>query len=65
MSRSVMATQRAIGAHRASAPGLSCCRRAILFVGPAHHDPERVIRQWPLQRLGFIPRRANRPALFI
>jgi hypothetical protein len=47
-----MATQRAIGAHRASAPGLSCCRRAILFVGPAHHDPERVIRQRALQRLG-------------
>jgi len=22
----------------------SCCR-AILFVGPAHHDPERIVRQ--------------------
>ena len=35
------------------------CRRAILFVGPAHDDPERVIRQWPLQRLSFVPRRAH------
>ena len=26
-------------------------RRAILFVGPAHDDPERIIRQWPLQHL--------------
>ena len=24
-------------------PSWSCCRRAILFVGPAHDDPERVI----------------------
>jgi hypothetical protein len=31
----------------------------ILFVGPAHDDPERVIRQWPLQRLGFVPRRTH------
>ena len=29
----------------------SCCHRAIAFVGPAHDDPERIVRQWPLQRL--------------
>jgi hypothetical protein len=34
-------------------------RRAILFVGPAHVDPERIIWQWPLQRLGLVPRRAH------
>ena len=44
----------------------SCCRRAILFVGPAHDDPERVIRQWPLQRLRFIPWRPHpHVALFV
>jgi len=32
----------------------SRCRRAILFVSPAHHDPERIVRQWPLQRLGLM-----------
>ena len=37
----------------------SRCRRAIFFVGPAHDDPERVIRQWPLQCLGLIPRCAH------
>jgi hypothetical protein len=31
----------------------------ILLVGTAHDDPERVIRQWPLQPLRFIPRRAH------
>jgi hypothetical protein len=41
-------------------PSWSCCRRAILFVGPAHDDPERVIRQRALQRLGLIPRCAHR-----
>jgi hypothetical protein len=25
--------------------GIPCCRRAILFVGPAQDDPERVVRQ--------------------
>jgi hypothetical protein len=32
----------------------SCCRRAVLFVGPTHDDPERIVRQWPLQRLGLV-----------
>jgi hypothetical protein len=32
----------------------SGCRRAILFVGSAHDNPERAIRQGPLQRLGFV-----------
>jgi hypothetical protein len=42
------------------------CRRLVLFVGPAHDDPERVVRQWPLQRLGFIPRCAHQNvSLFI
>ena len=27
----------------------SCCRRGILLVGPAHDNPERVVRQWRLQ----------------
>jgi hypothetical protein len=31
----------------------SCCRRAILFVGPAHDDPERIVGQRALQRLGL------------
>jgi hypothetical protein len=38
---------------------VSCCRRAILLVSPTHDDPERVIRQWPLQSLGLVPRRAH------
>ena len=25
----------------------------------AHHDLERIVRQWPLQRLGLVPRRAH------
>jgi hypothetical protein len=32
----------------------------IFLLRPAHHDPERIIRQRPLQRLGLIPRRASR-----
>src|SRR5258708_16502866 len=40
-------------------PSWSCCRRAILFLSTAHDDPERVIRQRPLQRLGLIPRPAH------
>jgi len=35
------------------------CRYLVFLVGAAHHDPERVIRQWPLQRLGLIPRCAH------
>src|SRR5712672_1494081 len=34
-------------------------RCAILFVGPAHDDPERIIRQRPLQRLSLNPWRAH------
>jgi hypothetical protein len=37
----------------------SRCRRAILFVGPTHDDPERIIRQWSLQRLRLVPRRTH------
>jgi hypothetical protein len=33
--------------------------RPIFHVRPSHHDLERIIRQWPLQRLGLIPRRAS------
>jgi hypothetical protein len=40
-------------------PLCSCCRRAILFVGPAHDDPERIIRQRSLQCLRLIPWRAH------
>ena len=39
-------------------------RRAFLFVGPGHHDPERVIRQWPLQRLRLVPRCAHPDVTF-
>jgi len=39
-----------------NSPSWSCCRRAILLVGAVHHDPERVVRQRPLQCLGLIPR---------
>ena len=34
-------------------------RRAILLVGAARHDPKRVVRQRPLQRFRFIPRRPH------
>ena len=33
--------------------------RAILFLSSTHDDPERVVRQRSLQRLGFVPRRAH------
>ena len=31
----------------------------IFLVRASHHDPECLIRQGPLQRLGLIPRRAS------
>jgi hypothetical protein len=31
----------------------------IFLVRAAHHDPDHIIRQRPLQRLGFIPRCAH------
>jgi hypothetical protein len=34
-------------------------RRLIFLLRPTHHDPKRIIRQRPLQRLGLIPRRAH------
>ena len=34
-------------------------RRAVFLVGTTRHDPQSVIRQWPLQGLGLIPRRAH------
>jgi hypothetical protein len=38
-------------------------RRTVMLlraiVCPAHDDPERIIRQWPLQRLGLVPRCAH------
>jgi hypothetical protein len=34
-------------------------RNPIFLVRAAHHDPERVIRQLPLQRLRVIPMRAH------
>ena len=54
------------GRQRANrSPSLSCCRRAILFVGAAHDDPERIIRQRPLQGLRFIPRCAHPNVLLL
>jgi hypothetical protein len=35
--------------------GVSCGSLVFLF-RPAHHDLQRIIWQWPLQRLGLIPR---------
>jgi hypothetical protein len=32
---------------------------AIFLIRPTHDDHERIIRQWPLQCLGFIPWRAH------
>ena len=38
----------------------SLSRRGLVFlVRAAHHDLQRIILQWPLQRLRFIPRRAH------
>jgi hypothetical protein len=34
-------------------------RRAVFFVSPARNDLQHVVRQWPLQHLRFIPRRAH------
>jgi hypothetical protein len=34
-------------------------RRLIFLVGAAHDDLERVVGQWPLQRLRLVPRRAR------
>jgi hypothetical protein len=40
--------------------------RPIFLVRTAHHNPERIIRELPLQRLGLIPWRAHpNVALFI
>jgi hypothetical protein len=30
-------------------------RRPIFLILTAHHDLERIIRQWPLQRLRLVP----------
>ena len=44
----------------------SSCGCLVFLVSAAHHDLERVIRQWPLQRLRLIPRRTHPDvALFI
>ena len=56
---------------RVAAPNARACerllgRRPIFLVGPARYDLERLVRQRPLQRLGFVPRRAHpNVALFI
>ena len=34
-------------------------RRAVFLIGATRHDPQSVIRQWPLQGLGLVPRRAH------
>jgi hypothetical protein len=31
----------------------------ILLVGTSEHNLQGIIRQWPLQRLGLVPWRAN------
>src|SRR5271168_364484 len=33
--------------------------RTVFFISAARNDLQRVVRQWPLQRLCFIPRRAH------
>src|SRR5260370_31557157 len=40
-------------------PVMGLCRRAVLFVCPARHDLQRIVGQWPLPRLGLIPRCAH------
>jgi hypothetical protein len=34
-------------------------RRAVFLVGSTRYDPQSVIRQWPLQGLRLVPRRAH------
>ena len=43
----------------AASATLISCRRPVFLVRPSHHDLERIIRQWPLQRLRLVPRRAH------
>src|SRR5271169_5590481 len=35
------------------------CRRLVFLIGATRHDLQRVVGQWPLQRLCLIPRRAH------
>ena len=40
-------------------------RGLVLFVGASRSDPQHLIRQRPLQRLGLIPRRAHPDIAFL
>ena len=46
-------------------PFARLCRSLVLFVLPARDNLERVIGQWPLQRLRLIPRRAHPDVPFL
>ena len=53
----------------ARGPRLQCFRSSgcnpIFLVGTAHHDLERVVRQWSLQRFRLFPRRAHPDVAFL
>ena len=40
------------------------CSRTVFFISAARNDLQRVVRQWPLQRICFIPRRAHPDVTF-
>lgn len=52
------AAMRFVGWSRRASQPASLCRRLVFLLRPAHHDLEGVIRQWLLQRLRLVPRRA-------
>jgi hypothetical protein len=51
------------GMPRCVRPDVDCAqcsrRRPVFLVGTTRDDLQRVVGQWPLQRLGFVPRRAH------
>lgn len=55
----VAARRQRVKAEGRHETGLASGYDPILFVGPAHDDPERVIHQRPLQRLRLVPRRTQ------
>ena len=41
------------------------CGGLVFLVRTARDDPDRIVGQWPLLRLGFIPRRAHPDLAFL
>jgi hypothetical protein len=55
-----------MGSHRQRRLCLPSRCGTIFFVGPPRYNPQRIVRQRPLQRLCLVPRRAHpHIALFI